>query len=131
MDNRNGSVFVINLSIEVGMPKKALSKHQRLQQAKKEHQEFLEKYGVDDESLKRKLYDKYGKRKSVNRIPDYNEHQGHAIALSNSIGGSAAQKDRQQYTGDYIIGIATTHKSNLMPVTSRKQAVEASTMRRN
>jgi hypothetical protein len=113
------------------MPKKLMSKKQRLQQVEREHQDFLAKYGVDDESLKDKLYDKYGKRKSVNNIPDYNEHQGHAIALSNNISGSAAQKDRQQYTGDYIIGIATTHKSNLMPVTSRKQAVEASTMRRN
>jgi hypothetical protein len=113
------------------MPKKLMSKQQRLRQAEQEHQEFLAKYGVDDASLKRKLYNKYGERKSVNKIPDYAEHQGHAIALSNNISGSAAQKDRQQYTGDYIIGIATTHKSNLMPVTSRKQAVEASTMRRN
>ena len=113
------------------MPKRAVSKKQRQLQAELEHQKFLEKHGVDDDSLKRKLYNKYGERKSVNKIPDYNEHQGHAIALSNSISGSAAQKDRQQYTGDYIIGIATTHKSNLMPVTSRKQAVEASTMRRN
>ena len=108
-----------------------MSKQQRLRQAEQEHQEFLAKYGVDDASLKRKLYNKYGKRKSVNEIPDYSEHQGYAIALSNNISGSAAQKDRQQYTGDYIIGIATTHKSNIMPITSRKQAVEASTMRRN
>ena len=53
------------------------------------------------------------------------------IPSKNDIGGTAARKEPQQYTGDYIIGIATTHKSNLMPVTSKKQAVEASTMRRN
>ena len=111
--------------------KRRVKKSARQLKAEQEHEKFLAKMGVDDESLKDKLYDKYGKRKSVHNIPDYNEHQGHAIALSNNISGSAAQKDRQQYTGDYIIGIATTHKSNLMPVTSRKQAVEASTMRRN
>lgn len=109
--------------------KRRAKKSARLLKAEQEHEAWLESMGVGKN--RDALYDKYGKRKGLASIPDYKEHQGHAIALSNSISGSAAQKDRQQYTGDYIIGIATTHKSNLMPVTSRKQAVEASTMRRN
>jgi hypothetical protein len=52
-------------------------------------------------------------------------------SLSNNVAGFAPKKEPTKYTGDYIIGIATTHKSNLVPVTSKKQAVEASQMRRN
>lgn len=50
---------------------------------------------------------------------------------STGVCGMAPRKESNKYTGDYIIGIATTHKSNLVPITSKKQAVEASTMRRN
>jgi len=52
-------------------------------------------------------------------------------SVSDSMCGYAPRKESNKYTGDYIIGIATTHKSNLMPITSKKQAIEASTMRRN
>jgi len=65
------------------------------------------------------------------KVEDHYVRQTPYIPSSNDIGGTAARKEPQQYTGDYIIGIATTHKSNLVPVTSKKQAVEASTMRRN
>ena len=53
------------------------------------------------------------------------------IPSSNSIDGFAAKKAPQQYTGDYIKGIACMHKSNLVPITDKKQAVEVSQMRRN
>ena len=51
--------------------------------------------------------------------------------LTNGIAGNGAKRDAKVYTGDYIIGIATMHKSNLQPVTSKEQAVDAATMRRN
>lgn len=41
------------------------------------------------------------------------------------------KKERQVYTGDYIVGIATMHKSNLVPVTREQDPVEYATMRRN
>jgi hypothetical protein len=44
-------------------------------------------------------------------------------------GGSTAPVHKV-YTGDKIIGIATMHKSNAVPVFSDKQAVEISRMRR-
>ena len=52
-------------------------------------------------------------------------------SLSNDIGGFAPRKETQKYTGDYITGIATMHKSNLVPISNKKQAVEVSQMRRN
>lgn len=38
------------------------------------------------------------------------------------------KKESQQYTGDYVIGIATMHKSNAVPVTNKKYATEISEM---
>ena len=42
----------------------------------------------------------------------------------------AAPKREMKYTGDKLIGIAVTHKSNLVPVFSQEQAVEIASMRR-
>ena len=36
--------------------------------------------------------------------------------------------DSQKYTGDFVIGIATMHKSNAVPVTNPKYATEISEM---
>lgn len=50
---------------------------------------------------------------------------------STSIPAGGAKKESQKYTGDYIIGIATTHKSNLVPVSRGDNPVDYATMRRN
>jgi hypothetical protein len=44
--------------------------------------------------------------------------------------GVAAKKPAQVYTGKLIKGIATMHKSNMVPVFSQEQAEEISKMRR-
>jgi hypothetical protein len=51
--------------------------------------------------------------------------------LTNGIAGNGAKKAANVYTGDYIMGIATMHKSNAVPITSREQAVDSATMRRS
>lgn len=51
--------------------------------------------------------------------------------LTNGIAGNGAKKVANVYTGDYIMGIATMHKSNAVPITSGEQAIEVSQMRRN
>ena len=38
------------------------------------------------------------------------------------------KRESQQYTGDFVIGIATLHKSNAVPVTNPKYAREISEM---
>lgn len=40
------------------------------------------------------------------------------------------RRDPQKYTGTYITGIATMHKSNAVPVTSKEYAIDLATMRR-
>ena len=44
---------------------------------------------------------------------------------------STARKERQEYTGDYIVGIACMHKSNFVPVGRGDDPEAYATMRRN
>jgi len=49
-----------------------------------------------------------------------------------SIGrGNTERKESPQYTGDKLLGIATMHKSNMVPVFDSQSAEEISKMRRN
>lgn len=50
-------------------------------------------------------------------------------SLSSST-NSTARREPQKYTGTYITGIATMHKSNAVPVTSKEYAIDLATMRR-
>ena len=51
--------------------------------------------------------------------------------LTNGIAGNGSKREAKVYTGDYVKGIATMHKSNAVPITSGEQAIEVSQMRRN
>lgn len=44
--------------------------------------------------------------------------------------GTATKAETKVYTGDKMIGIATLHKSNAVPVFNNTEAVEISNMRR-
>ena len=52
-------------------------------------------------------------------------------SLDSKVCGFAPKKEPTKYTGTYITGIATMHKSNIIPITDKKQAIEVSQMRRN
>lgn len=58
----------------------------------------------------------------------------HSLLESNSLpspkSNESAKKSSLKYSGTYIVGISTTHKSNAVPVTSREQATEIARMRR-
>ena len=47
------------------------------------------------------------------------------------ISGNGEKVLSKAYTGDYMVGIATMHKSNLVPITRDGNPSEYSTMRRN
>ena len=49
----------------------------------------------------------------------------------NATSGSTAKVEPQKYSGDYFVGIATMHKSNLVPVGREQDARDYATMRRN
>ena len=48
----------------------------------------------------------------------------------NTFGGTATKASPKVYTGDKMLGIATLHKSNAVPVFQAEDAVEISKMRR-
>lgn len=54
-----------------------------------------------------------------------------AEANSQQLFGNCSKVERKQYSGDYIIGIATMHKSNLVPIGRGDDPKDYSTMRRN
>jgi len=49
----------------------------------------------------------------------------------NTFSGDTAKAKTTKYTGDYFVGIATMHKSNLVPVGKDQDARDYATMRRN
>ena len=56
---------------------------------------------------------------------------GHVKADFNSLKGSTSVKSATQYTGKAVLGVATMHKSNPVPVFSTDEARDVSTMRMN
>ena len=110
------------------MPKRKLSKKQRLQNVKSSHEEWLASMGYKGG---KSLRGKHGRRKGIYDLPDLREGVENTVKTSDTVAMNGNKKESQKYTGDYIKGIATTHKSNLMPVTSKEQAIDASKMRRN
>lgn len=73
------------------------------------HDQWLRKRGVHPDQLKTK------EKRSGNSVPDYTTTRS-TIPTSNTIVPIQERRNDKVYTGDYIIGIATLHKSNLVPV---------------
>jgi len=96
------------------------SKKQLLAEAKLEHEKFLKKLGYTG-----KL-----KGKSVNEIPNY-KTESKVPNTSDTI-GIGNKLPRSIYTGDEIMGIATTHKSNMVPIRkdNKQAAIDVANMRR-
>lgn len=110
--------------------KKKTSKNKRLQKAQAEHDAWLESMGVGKKQLEEKLYVN-GKRISVNSIPDYNT--GPRVT-SDRIAGHGPAKERLIYSGERkLLGVATMHKSNMVPIFADKKddAKDIAEMRRN
>ena len=94
------------------------TKNKRLLAAQERHEKWMEEQG----------YNKVAKA-PVNSIPDYKSTKP-SVPLSNKVCSNGAAKERNVYTGTLIKGIATTHKSNAIPITTAEQAIEVSAMRR-
>ena len=99
---------------------KGLTKRDR--QAQVEHEAWLKKMGVHPTQIKPKSQPLQTKN-NYQRNPDI-------PSCSAKIDGYAPKKESQQYTGTYITGIATMHKSNMVPISNKKDAIEVARMRR-
>ena len=69
--------------------------------------------------------------KAIHSIPDYRV-KSNLPKTSDVVCANGSKGNRPRYTGDEILGIVTTHKSNLMPIRkdNKQAAIDAASMRR-
>lgn len=60
--------------------------------------------------------------------PNYRTEDKEYPSLTTGGHGGGTKKDAMQYTGTYVIGIATCHKSNAIPIINQQQAIEVARM---
>ena len=109
--------------------KNKTNRSKKLQAAKDEHEQWLKKMGVGKSTLPT---NKKGERVGLNEIPDYKTQS--SVKLSNNVAGHGPAKERLTYSGErQLLGIATMHKSNMVPVFADKKqdAKDIAEMRRN
>ena len=107
-----------------------LENTRRLRKARKEHQEWLKSKGLD------KI--KPQKDRGTFEFPDIEDRQGIPCGNRPPV-AVTGRKEQQQYSGERrLIGIATMHKSNQVPVfaddddvSGRKAATEITLMKGN
>ena len=110
--------------------RKAKKKTQKQIEADVKHEKWLRKMNAHPEQIAR------NKEKNANisvlSVPDYRT-SGNSIPTSDVIpGGSTAPKERLVYSGERrLLGVATMHKSNMVPVFDSKDAKDIARMRRN
>ena len=74
---------------------------------------------------------KLAKAQHNNKIPDYSSKD--TVKLSNKVAGHGSAKERNVYSGErQLLGIATMHKSNMVPIFADKKedAKDIASMRR-
>lgn len=106
--------------------RRSQKKTQQQLAAEAEHEAYLKRLGVGRASLP---VDKKGRRLGINPLPDLST--GPRVT-SDAVPGNGNARRVNQYTGDELLGIATMHKSNAVPVRkdSKDAAKEISSMRR-
>jgi hypothetical protein len=94
--------------------------NKRTLEAQARHDQWLASMGVTE-------------RKKLKGVEHTNLRAGltENAKLTNGIAGNGSKKEANVYTGDYVKGIATMHKSNAVPITSGQQAIEVAQMRRS
>ena len=109
--------------------RKAKKKTQKQIEADARHEKWLRKMNAHPEQIAR------NKEKNANisilSVPNYSS-SGNSIPTSDVIpGGSTAPAERQIYSGERrLLGVATMHKSNMVPVFDSKDAKDIAKMRR-
>ena len=108
--------------------KQKISKSKKLETAKAEHEAWLKKMGVGKAKLP---VNKKGQRVGIYEIPDYNTGPR---MTSDRVAGHGPAKEPMVYSGErQLLGVATMHKSNMVPIFADKKedAKDIAQMRRN
>ena len=94
-----------------------------LVKAKAEHDAWLRKMGVHPDQLKHK-------EKSLGSSVQKYTKDDSSVPTSDRIGPIEGKRAAKVYSGDYIVGLATMHKSNIVPVGRGNNAEDFAKMRR-
>ena len=106
--------------------KRRVKKKPGWKQAEAEHQKFLNSLGITDKKKTAKG-EKYVHRMQTQSY----ERNPNSVKTSDTIptGPTARRDGGKRYTGTEIVGIATMHKSNAVPIRrGTKQAIEIAQM---
>lgn len=114
--------------------KKGKQKFRNADQARKAREqadswsELLKRHGVEQEQRKQK---RAMAAETYKAPAPYRRETPHIASLNSKDScGVATKKDQQVYTGTAMLGVATMHKSNSVPVFSSEDAVDIAKMRR-
>ena len=113
---------MIHTHIPKRKKRKPTAKQRQLQAS---WEEILKKY-----EPKRKSSDSTTKSKPVGSAKPYRRETPNYPSVDTGVTGAVTTAKTQQYTGTAMMGIATLHKSNAVPVFSQEDAIEISRMRR-
>lgn len=114
----------MTILIKTGVPKSLDKKRtKRAQEIKKARAEMLSKYKTKYDGVKVQKTTLKSSSVYVRETPVY-------PSLNSDVGTTEA-KVKKEYTGTKLVGIATMHKSNMVPVFSKDEAEQISKMRRN
>ena len=97
----------------------------KLELSKVKHQLFIEKMTGGKKADKKVLEKEWRREYRETMQPDLSGYHSRGIGE-----GIAAKPDAKVYTGKNLLGIATLHKSNMVPVFSAQDAKDISRMRR-
>lgn len=88
---------------------------------------------LSDDILKSIIYTRSSVFRPAPKIPNLMNYRGANDQPKSLITSESytTKPESTVYTGDSVLGIATMHKSNAVPIFSTKEAIEVSSMRRN
>ena len=90
----------------------AYKKKARLEQQSREKQDRKYQKLLASVKQAKKEFKDYVQPKTYRRTPA----EIASLPSKDSMSGSTAKREANVYSGDYVVGIATMHKSNLVPV---------------
>jgi peptidase E len=115
--------------LQIKLPKRIKHKienSKRNREALAKYKIWLESKGLDDKTLKKSLKEWKGYD-----IPKYEPDPNYPKCSDKIPVGTSKKKEVQQYSGERkLLGIATMHKSNMVPVFDKEDAKDIAKMRR-
>ena len=89
---------------------------------------------IKKKAPKGEVYQKYsgpGYKAKATTPATFRRDDGVTYQSVDSDGINTAMPEKKTYTGTLIKGLATTHKSNIVPVISQEEMIDIANMRRN